>query len=257
MHRLRSLLALALLVLAPGCKKSVPPPTAPPPPPAAGATARNPSPAPSPPAILEFDGAPRTIERGQSAILRWRVNEATEVSISPGIGPVGNSAKREISPVQTTTYTLTAKGPGGVASSSLMIVVAVAPPPPPAPRPRSGESLVAALQDAYFDYNSSDLRNDARTALVNDAAVLKQLLSESPSAVILIEGHCDERGSAEYNLGLGDRRASVAREFLVELQVPADRVRAISYGKERPQCVDATEECWQRNRRVHFVVGGP
>ncbi len=255
MYSLKSLPALALLVLAAGCKKSVPLPTAPPPPPpTAGANARNPAPAPSPPAILEFDGAPRTIERGQSATLRWRVNDATEVSITPGIGPVANSARREISPVQTTPYTLTAKGPGGVASSSLTVVVTVAPPPP---QPRSGESLVAALRDAYFDYNSSDLGNEARTVLVNDAAVLKQLLSESPSAVILVEGHCDDRGSAEYNLGLGDRRATIATEFLLELQVPADRVRAISYGKERPQCVEDTEECWQRNRRVHFVVGGP
>jgi peptidoglycan-associated lipoprotein len=73
--------------------------------------------------------------------------------------------------------------------------------------------------------------------------------------VIVIEGHCDERGSAEYNLGLGDRRSTNAKEFLVQLGIPADRVKLVSYGKERPQCTESQEECWQKNRRVHFASG--
>ena len=76
-----------------------------------------------------------------------------------------------------------------------------------------------------------------------------------PNAVIMVEGHCDERGSAEYNLGLGDKRAGAAKDFLVQLGVPAGRVRTISYGKERPQCTESDDECWQKNRRVHFSPG--
>jgi peptidoglycan-associated lipoprotein len=115
--------------------------------------------------------------------------------------------------------------------------------------------LGSDVQDAFFDYDKSDINGDARDALTRDAAALKALLSEFPNAVIMIEGHCDERGSAEYNLGLGDRRASSAKEFLVQLGVPADRIKPISYGKERPQCTDATEACYQKNRRVHFAPG--
>src|SRR5512141_424788 len=81
---------------------------------------------------------------------------------------------------------------------------------------------------------------------------LQAILADFPDAVIVLEGHCDERGSAEYNLGLGDRRAASAKEFLQQLGVPADKVKTISYGKERPQCTESNEDCWQKNRRVHF-----
>jgi len=84
---------------------------------------------------------------------------------------------------------------------------------------------------------------------------LKAILSDFPGATIMVEGHCDERGSAEYNLGLGDRRASSAKEFLVSLGLPGDRLKTISYGKERPQCTEADETCYQKNRRVHFSPG--
>ena len=110
------------------------------------------------------------------------------------------------------------------------------------------------VQDAYFDYDKSDIRDDARAALTSDADALKALFSEFPSARVVIEGHCDERGSAEYNLGLGDRRANAAKEFLVQLGVPADRLGVISYGKERPQCTESEESCWQRNRRAHLTA---
>ena len=80
-------------------------------------------------------------------------------------------------------------------------------------------------------------------------------MRDFPAATIMVEGHCDERGSAEYNLGLGDRRAAAAKEFLVQLGVPEGRLRTISYGKERPQCTEHTEECWQKNRRAHLSLG--
>jgi peptidoglycan-associated lipoprotein len=117
------------------------------------------------------------------------------------------------------------------------------------------QRLSSDVQDAFFDYDKSDIRGDARDALTRDAGALKAILADFPSAVIMVEGHCDDRGSAEYNLGLGDRRASSAKEFLVSLGVPADRLRSISYGKERPQCTEADEACYQKNRRAHFAPG--
>ena len=115
--------------------------------------------------------------------------------------------------------------------------------------------LSTQVQDAYFDYDKSDIREDARATLTRDATALRAILSDYPTGDIIIEGHCDERGSAEYNLGLGDRRAASAKDFLVQLGIPADRLRTISYGKERPQCTESTESCWQLNRRVHFSSG--
>jgi peptidoglycan-associated lipoprotein len=115
--------------------------------------------------------------------------------------------------------------------------------------------LSSDVQDAYFDYDKSDIRADAQQALTQDATALKSILTDFPSATIVVEGNCDERGSAEYNLGLGDRRATSAKDFLVQLGVPADRLRTISYGKERPVCTEQTEACWQKNRHVHFSAG--
>ena len=106
------------------------------------------------------------------------------------------------------------------------------------------------LKDAFFDYDKSDLRDDARTALAADADWLKKYRTIQ----FLIEGHCDERGTSEYNLALGDRRANAAKEYLVSLGVDASRIRTVSYGKERPFCNESTEDCWQQNRRAHFLV---
>jgi peptidoglycan-associated lipoprotein len=106
------------------------------------------------------------------------------------------------------------------------------------------------LKDAFFDYDKSDLRDDARTALAADADWLKK----NRTIQFLIEGHCDERGTSEYNLALGDRRANAAKEYLVSLGIDASRIRTVSYGKERPFCNQSTEDCWQQNRRAHFLV---
>ena len=115
--------------------------------------------------------------------------------------------------------------------------------------------MTAEVQDAFFDYDKSDVRADARDALTRDATALKGILADFPTAMIVIEGHCDERGSAEYNVGLGDRRAGAAKDFLVQLGIPADKLRTISYGKELPQCTEASEACYQKNRRAHFTPG--
>ena len=126
---------------------------------------------------------------------------------------------------------------------------------PVAAAPRTSKALedyLNRLLDAYFDYNKSDLRTDAQTALNNDSSELRSLLKEFPNTKFVIEGNCDERGSAEYNLALGDRRAKAAEEFLVQIGVPAARLSTISYGQERPVCTDHNENCWQKNRRAHL-----
>jgi len=136
------------------------------------------------------------------------------------------------------------------------VTVNAPPPPPPPPAPKVGISeRINGLQDAYYDYDKSDIRDDARAALTKDADLLKSIFQDFPDAVVTVEGHCDERGSAEYNLGLGDRRATSAKDFLVQLGVPGDKLKTISYGKERPVCTESNEACWQRNRHAHFSTG--
>jgi peptidoglycan-associated lipoprotein len=110
------------------------------------------------------------------------------------------------------------------------------------------------LLDAYFDYDKADLRSDAQTALNNNSSELRSLLQEFPNTKFVVEGNCDERGSAEYNLALGERRARAAKEFLTQIGVPAERLTTISYGQERPVCTDHDENCWQKNRRAHLSV---
>jgi peptidoglycan-associated lipoprotein len=153
------------------------------------------------------------------------------------------------------TYTLQAKGPGGAASATTSVRVRIAHlPPPTALKPTSTltERLAREVEDAFFNFDESALREDALTALTRNATALKSILGEIPIGVIVIEGHCDERGSAEYNLGLGDRRASAAQAYLHQLGVPEERLNIVSYGKEKPQCHESAESCWQKNRRVHF-----
>jgi peptidoglycan-associated lipoprotein len=106
------------------------------------------------------------------------------------------------------------------------------------------------LADAYFDYDAASLRDDARGDLAKDSTWMQKF----PSVHVLLEGHCDDRGTEAYNLALGERRAEAAREYLVSLGVPGDRIKTVSYGKERPFCATDDETCWQQNRRDHFVV---
>src|SRR4051794_18512033 len=250
-------IALSLAMFAAGCKKKAPPPP-PPPPPAPAAKVEPPKPAS--PTVAQFSAEPTSIQRGQSATLRWEVRgNVTSVSIDNAIGTVQNTGNRRVFPNDSTTYTLTATGPGGSVTSSATVSVTTPPPPPPPPvtRPTSTveQRLGSEVQDIYFDYDKSDVRGDARDVLTRDAAAIKSILADFPNASIVVEGHCDERGSAEYNLGLGDRRAQSAKDFLVQLGIAADRLKTISYGKERQQCTEANESCWQRNRRAHFTAG--
>ena len=252
------LLMLALVVLAAACGKKVAPARAAPPPPVSDGGGRS-TPSVGKPEINSFTAEPSTIERGQSSTLSWSISNATDMSIDHGVGAVQSRAQRQVFPSATTTYTLTAIGPGGSDTRTVTVEVSTAPaaPPPPSGGPRlsSAEMLQQQAQDAYFDYDRNDIRPDARDALTHDADLLKRILAQDPNFTIVIEGHCDERGSAEYNLALGDKRSTSAKEFLVQLGVPADRMKTISYGKEKPQCTDANEACWQRNRRAHLSAG--
>ncbi len=243
------LFSVLLALFVAGCKKKVPPPPPPPPPPP---EVKAPPPPPRP--SITFSAEPSTIERGQSTTLRWSVSDATDVSIAPGVGTVDARGSRQVYPSDTTTYTLSAKGPGGSETRSATVTVTVPPPPPPPPAPKASleELLARDVQDAYFDYDKSDIREDARATLTRNADSLKGIFADIPDAVVVVEGHCDERGSAEYNLALGDRRATSAKDFLAQLGVPSDKLKTISYGKERPQCTESNEDCWQKNRRAHF-----
>lgn len=246
------IISASLLFVAAGCKKKTPPPPPPPPP-------KVEAPPPKPPAavINSFRAEPSSIVRGEASTLRWNVSNATRVVIDNGIGEVQASGSRQVYPTANTTYRLTASSPGGDAVASVTVTVSAPqppPPPPPAPKPSLAERMAREVQDIYFDYDKSEIREDARATLQRNSDALKAILNDFPSAVISIEGHCDERGSAEYNLGLGDRRASAAREFLIQVGVPADRLKPISYGKERPVCTESNEDCWQRNRRAHFTA---
>jgi peptidoglycan-associated lipoprotein len=113
---------------------------------------------------------------------------------------------------------------------------------------------LAKLEDALFDYDRATIRIDATTVLKDDVGVIRDILANYPSQKLVIEGHADERGSSEYNLALGDKRARAAEEFLTTMGIPDAQLTVISYGKDRPICTDQTEVCWQKNRRAHITA---
>ena len=227
----------AILFLGACHKKTTPPPPPPPPPP------------PAPTATLTAN--PETIDKGQSSTLTWQTSNATDVSID-GIGAVQPNGSQQVTPTESTTYTLTAKGAGGSQTATARVTVNAPPPPPPPPQPSlTDEQLFAQnVKDVYFDYDKSDVRADQQSAVQADAAFLQQ----HPNMSVTVEGHCDERGSTEYNLALGDNRASAVKNALVAAGVAADRVKTVSFGKEKPFCTESNEACWQQNRRGHFVL---
>jgi peptidoglycan-associated lipoprotein len=233
---------VAILALSAACKK--PAPVAPPPP--------APAPAPPPPQpTVNLQASPGTIQRGQSSTLSWSSTNATSLTVSPGVGNVAAQGSQTVSPTDSTTYTITATGPGGTADANARVTVTVPPPPPAAHQPTLQELFDQQVKDAFFDYDKADIRADAQTNLSQTA----QFLRAYPQVKVVIEGHCDERGSTEYNLALGDRRAAATKQFLTSLGISADRMETVSYGKERPFCTASTEDCWQQNRRGHIIMG--
>jgi peptidoglycan-associated lipoprotein len=240
LYRAGWLVMLAAVFFTIGCggkKVAPPPPPPPPPPPAARPT-------------VTLQASPATINKGESATLTWNSTDATQLTISPGVGDVTAQGNTTVSPSDSTTYTITASGPGGSASATASVTVNAPPPPPPPPvQPDLNKLFLDEVRDAYFDYDKADIRPDARASLSKTADFLKSY----SSIKVTIEGHCDERGSTEYNLGLGDRRANAVKQYLVSLGISADRMSTVSFGKEKPFCMESNEACWQQNRRGHFV----
>jgi peptidoglycan-associated lipoprotein len=115
------------------------------------------------------------------------------------------------------------------------------------------QDLLDRIQDAYFDYDKHDIRPDAQKTLSEDAHTLSEILKQYPDYKLTVEGYCDERGSDEYNLALGDARAKQAKEYLVGLGIPSTQLKTVSYGRVKPSCSDHTEDCWQKNRRAHIT----
>jgi len=226
----------ALLTLGACGKKAAPPP--PPPPPAP----------PAPTASISV--SPNSIQPGQSATLTWQTSNATDVSID-GIGAVQPNGSQSVSPTDSTTYHLTAKGTGGSQEATARLTVTQPPPPPPAAAPTvTDEDLFSQnIKDVYFDYDKSDIRDDQHSSIQADLAFLVQHANIN----FTIEGHCDERGSTDYNLALGDKRASAVKDALTSAGINASRIKTISYGKEKPFCTESNEACWQQNRRGHLV----
>jgi len=240
----RALLVAGLLatIFTAGCKKK-PVPAPPPPAPAPAA------PAPAQPTVT-LSADPASIDRGGSSTLSWSSTNATQLSIAPGVGTVNAEGSAKVTPSDSATYTITASGPGGSASATASVTVNVPPPPvQKAPEPDLNELFLREVRDAYFDFNKADIRPDAREALTKTADFLRNY----PQIRATVEGHCDERGSTEYNLALGERRAGAVKQYLVSLGISADRISTASFGKEKPFCNEHNETCWQQNRRGHFV----
>jgi peptidoglycan-associated lipoprotein len=204
---------------------------------------------PPPRPTVTLQASPTFIEQGQSSQLTWSSTNATKVELAgENVAPEGS---KQVQPQQSTTYSITASGPGGDAATSVRITVSGAARPAEAtaaPLPFD-EMFRQSVRDAFFDYDKYDIRPDARDALARTAEFLRRY----PEAKVTIEGHCDERGSLEYNLALGAERAEAAKKFLASLGIDASRMSTVSYGKERPFCNEHDEACWQQNRRGHFV----
>jgi peptidoglycan-associated lipoprotein len=232
--------ALAVVLLVGGCAKKKPPapPPAPPPPP------------PAPTAMLTAN--PNSIVGGQASTLTWRTDYASDITID-GIGKVDPSGSMKVTPSESTTYRLVAKNDSGTKEATARVTVTTAPPPPPTTSSTSSDSdarlFSQNVKDVFFEYDSYEITWQYQSVIQANARFLQQ----HPTITFVIEGHCDERGSTEYNLALGDNRANAAKQALEHQGVSGGRIRTISYGKEKPFCTESTEACWQQNRRAHFV----
>jgi len=232
---------LVALVAVAGCKKKGPPPSTETAPPAATTAL---------PPTAQITATPNVVSAGDQVQLSWRTTDATSVSID-GVGDVPTSGVKSVTPTASTSYHLVARGDGGTADATAR--VSVNSPPAvqvPVNTMSAEEEFKANVQDIFFDYDTYDVRSDAQATLSKDAS----FLAGHPDVKVVIGGYCDERGSNEYNLALGQNRADAAKNALVTAGVAASRIRVISYGKEKPFCSESTEECWQQNRRAGFTL---
>ena len=244
--RLALLGLLAVTVIGSGCGPKKLPSTPPP-----AATAPAPAAPPARPTVT-LQASSTFIQRGESATLTWSSTNATSLTLNPAVGAVAPEGSSKVSPTESTTYTITATGPGGTADQSIRVTVSAAAPAVAVdntPTETVDQMFLRSVHDAYFDYNKADLRADAKDALSQSA----QFLRTHADVNVIIEGYCDERGTTEYNLGLGQKRADAVKQFLESLGISAARVATTSFGKEKPFCNEHSEACWQQNRRGHFV----
>jgi peptidoglycan-associated lipoprotein len=236
-----SVVLLVAVVAFSGCHKKPEPMSQaqelPPPPPAAAP-------------IAQLTATPTVISAGDQVQLTWRTMNATSVSID-GIGNVPTAGVKTVLPTESTTYHLVARGEGGSADASARVTVnAPVAVSVPVATMSAEEEFKANVQDIFFDYDTADIRSDAQATLQKDA----NYLVSHPGVNIVVGGYCDERGSDEYNLALGQNRANAAKAALVAAGVAEARVRVISYGKEKPFCAESNEQCWQLNRRGGFTM---
>ena len=197
----------------------------------------------------QITATPALVSANDQVQLSWRTTNANTVTID-GIGDVPSSGVKTVTPSESTTYHLVAKGDGGTAEATARVTVNG---PPAVVVPNSTmsaeEQFKSNVQDIFFDYDTYDIRGDAQATLSRDASYLVS----HPEIKIVIGGYCDERGSNEYNLALGQNRAEATKAALVTAGVAASRIRTVSYGKEKPFCSESTEDCWQQNRRGGFT----
>ncbi len=230
---------LIALVIVTGCKKKTPPPAAQTAPPVT---------APAPTA--KITAQPDAISAGDQVTLTWKTTDATSVSIE-GIGDVPTSGTKSVTPTASTNYHLVARGEGGTADDTARVTVSA---PPPVAQPTNSmsaeEEFKANVQDIFYAYDAYDVSPEAQGILSKDAAYF----NSHPNVRIVIGGYCDERGSNEYNLALGQNRADAAKSALITAGIAAGRIRVVSYGKEKPFCSESTEACWQQNRRAGFSL---
>ena len=214
---------------------------------AAKATPPSNPPSPATPAAT-LSASPDVIQQGQSTTLSWQTQNASDITIQ-GLGTVSASGSRSVSPNSSTTYTLVAKGAGGSQDASARVTVNMAA-SNASPSPSDEDLFAKNVKDVQFDYDKSDIRSDQAPTAQNDASFLLQ----HPSIKVLVEGHCDDRGSEEYNLALGTSRAESLKKTLQQQGVSAERIKTISYGKEKPFCSQDNDPCWQKNRVDHFSI---
>jgi len=231
--------SLAAMLTIAGCHKKNP---APPPPPAPTEAA------PAPTATIT--ASPDTIDAGGQSTLTWQTTNATDVSIE-GLGQVGAQGTQTVRPTQTTSYHLIAHGDGGSADATATVTIAAAAAPSaPSESNISEQEFEQQVKPVFFDYDSYDIRPDAQSAIQGAA----NFLNQHPNLKVVIGGYCDSRGSTEYNLALGENRANAAKQALVTAGVAPDRLRTVSYGKEKQFCTEQNEACWQQNRRAQFTL---
>ena len=227
---------LGVVLLSSGCAKKAAKAT----PPAAPAS-------PTPTATLA--ASPDVIQQGQSTVLTWSTENASNISIE-GLGELPASGSKSVTPNDSMTYTLVARGPGGTQNASARVTVNAKTAEVTAPSPSEEELFARNVKDVLFDYDKAEIRGDQAPKVQGNATFLTQ----HPSIKVVLEGHCDNRGSEEYNLALGTSRAESLKKALLQQGVPEDRVKTISYGKEKPFCTEENDQCWQQNRVDHVAM---